>query len=100
MADRVAEQNEAGGASVLLPARPGARSRKGLLRTFLGWPRLWAERDRQPRELALMSAHDFGDIAVPPSLLRDEARRWPWQRPSAQWAELRTPLGGGPAAQP
>jgi uncharacterized protein YjiS (DUF1127 family) len=60
----------------------------------------WRERDRQRRELSQMAAHDFGDIAVPPSLLREEVRRWPWQRPVAQWEELRTPRRSGPAAQP
>lgn len=47
--------------------------------------RLWAERNRDRRELAAMSSRDFGDLAVPESLVRDEVRRWPWQKPSAGW---------------
>jgi uncharacterized protein YjiS (DUF1127 family) len=62
-------------------------------RVFRGW----RERERQRRELAQMSALDFGDITVPPCLQRDEVRRWPWQRPSAQWEELRSPPRSGPA---
>lgn len=39
----------------------------------------WRERERHRRELARMSVRDFGDIAVPPSLIREEQARWPWQ---------------------
>jgi uncharacterized protein YjiS (DUF1127 family) len=32
----------------------------------------WREREGHRRELAKMSIRDFGDIAVPPSLIREE----------------------------
>jgi len=34
----------------------------------------WRERERHRRELTTMSVHDFGDIAVPPGLIREEQR--------------------------
>jgi uncharacterized protein YjiS (DUF1127 family) len=52
---------------------------------ILGCLRRWRERDRQRRELSLLNARDFADLAVPPSLVADELRRWPWQGPSPQW---------------
>ena len=39
----------------------------------------WRERERHRRELTTMSVRDFGDIAVPPGLIREEQARWPWQ---------------------
>jgi len=39
----------------------------------------WRERERLRRELAGMCSRDFGDLAVPPGLIADEKRRWPWQ---------------------
>lgn len=32
-----------------------------------------------------MSARDFRDLKVPPGLVAEELRRWPWQGPSPQW---------------
>ena len=34
----------------------------------------WRERERHRRELTTMSVRDFGDIAVPPGLIREEQR--------------------------
>jgi uncharacterized protein YjiS (DUF1127 family) len=48
----------------------------------------WRKRERHRRELATMAARDFGDIAVPPSLIREEQARWPWQAMSPGWAAL------------
>ena len=48
----------------------------------------WWERERQRRELSMMRARDFGDLAVPPSLVIEELRRWPWQKPNSQWGEV------------
>jgi uncharacterized protein YjiS (DUF1127 family) len=48
----------------------------------------WRERERHRRELATMSAIDFGDIPVPPGLIREEQGRWPWQPMSRGWAAL------------
>ena len=49
----------------------------------------WREHERHRRELALMSVRDFGDIAVPPGLIREEEARWPWQAMNQGWAALR-----------
>jgi hypothetical protein len=46
------------------------------------------EPERQRRELSMMRARDFGDLAVPPSLVTEELRRWPWQKPNSQWGEV------------
>jgi uncharacterized protein YjiS (DUF1127 family) len=54
----------------------------------VGLLRDWRKQQRLRRELSLMSPRDFGDLAVPPSLVRDELRRWPWQRQSVEWGEL------------
>jgi hypothetical protein len=32
-----------------------------------------------------MSARDFHNLKVPPGLVADELRRWPWQELSRQW---------------
>jgi uncharacterized protein YjiS (DUF1127 family) len=48
----------------------------------------WRDRERQRRELATISARDFGDIAVPPGLIREEQARWPWQPMNPGWAAL------------
>jgi uncharacterized protein YjiS (DUF1127 family) len=55
------------------------------------WRDLWGERIRLRRDLAMMSARDFGDLAIPPGLLRDELRRWPWQACSPEWRETAVP---------
>lgn len=49
---------------------------------FTGLIRIWREREQLRRELASMSQRDFGDLAVPAGAVRDEARRWPWQKVS------------------
>ena len=71
---------------------PSASRRKRLkkslfggLTTMLG---AWWRRERERRELAAMNPRDFGDLTVPPSLVSDELRRWPWQRPSPQWGQI------------
>jgi uncharacterized protein YjiS (DUF1127 family) len=63
--------------------------RAGLPGSFGAILRRWIERNRERAELAAMSARDFGDLAVPDSLIRSEVRRWPWQEPSPQWRALR-----------
>jgi uncharacterized protein YjiS (DUF1127 family) len=40
--------------------------------SFLRLLATWRERERHRRELSRMSVRDFGDIAVPPSLIREE----------------------------
>lgn len=51
----------------------------------------WWEREQLRRELSAMSPRDFGDVAVPPGAIKDEVRRWPWQkiRLGAAWRENR-----------
>jgi uncharacterized protein YjiS (DUF1127 family) len=53
------------------------------------WVEVWRERARYRWELSQMSARDFGDLPVPSSLMREEVRRWPWQKPSSQWRAVR-----------
>ena len=50
--------------------------------------RTWWKRELQRRELSLLSPRDFGDLAVPRSLISEEIRRWPWQKPSQQWSQV------------
>jgi hypothetical protein len=61
------------------------RSLGNWISAALGLLRAWWERVGFRRELSLMSARDFGDRKVPPSLVADELRRWPWKEPSPQW---------------
>jgi uncharacterized protein YjiS (DUF1127 family) len=74
------------------PAGPGAaRARSRLAEIWTAFIRLlcqWRKRQKLRRELSLMSPRDFGDLAVPPSLVRDELRRWPWQDQSREWGQL------------
>ena len=35
-----------------------------------------------------MRSGDFGDLTVPPGLIEDEKRRWPWQDLSAAWGTV------------
>jgi uncharacterized protein YjiS (DUF1127 family) len=82
---------------------PAAAEPRGQARTprplaaMAGALRRWREHARLRRELSQMSARDFGDLAVPPSLLADERRRGPWQRPSPQWRTVAERSGGGTA---
>jgi hypothetical protein len=48
----------------------------------------WWRRELQRRELSMLLPRDFGDLAVPQSLVSEEIRRWPWQRPSQQWRQI------------
>jgi uncharacterized protein YjiS (DUF1127 family) len=50
--------------------------------------RTWWRRELQRRELSMLSPRDFGDLAVPQSLVSEEIRRWPWQKPSQQWSQV------------
>jgi uncharacterized protein YjiS (DUF1127 family) len=50
----------------------------------------WREQERERRELATMASRDFGDLAIPPGLIREELRRWPWQARSQGWNALAT----------
>jgi hypothetical protein len=38
------------------------------------------ERERQRRELSAMRRSDFGDLPLSMGVVRDEVRRWPWQK--------------------
>ncbi|HXO01628.1 MAG TPA: hypothetical protein VN900_06190 [Stellaceae bacterium] len=66
------------------------RPNKGQLARLVGMLRAWRRRERERRELAAMGRRDFGDLTVPPSLVADEVRRWPWQKPSLQWGQIET----------
>jgi uncharacterized protein YjiS (DUF1127 family) len=50
--------------------------------------RTWQGRELQRRELSVLSSRDFGDLAVPQSLINEEIRRWPWQKWSQQWSQV------------
>jgi uncharacterized protein YjiS (DUF1127 family) len=50
--------------------------------------RMWWRRELQRRELSMLSPRDFGDLAVPQSLVTEEIRRWPWQQSSQQWGQV------------
>jgi uncharacterized protein YjiS (DUF1127 family) len=50
--------------------------------------RQWRQRSRERRELSQLTPRDFGDLALPPSLLANELGRWPWQRWNAQWGAV------------
>ena len=52
-----------------------------------GWLRTTWQRERERRELAAMRSRDFGDLAVPPGLIIEELRRWPWQKSSPLWGQ-------------
>ena len=69
------------------PARPLDRAMRWVSVIYRVLHRWW-ERERQRRELSMMRARDFGDLAVPPSLVVEELRRWPWQKPNSQWGEV------------
>jgi len=36
-----------------------------------------------------MSPGDFGDLQIPPGMIFEECRRWPWQNVSPQWRTIR-----------
>jgi uncharacterized protein YjiS (DUF1127 family) len=65
-----------------------ARLRRGLFDTVLNQLARWRERERMRGELARMRARDFGDLAVSPALIKDEAQRWPWQDCSPEWSTV------------
>ena len=48
----------------------------------------WWRRELQRRELSILSPRDFGDLAVPQSLVTEEIRQWPWQKSSQQWGQV------------
>jgi uncharacterized protein YjiS (DUF1127 family) len=50
--------------------------------------RRWWSRELQRRELSMLSPRDFGDLAVPQSLVKEEVIRWPWQPWSKQWSQV------------
>ena len=60
----------------------------GVWTAFVRLLRTWRERQRERRELSLMLPRDFGDLPVPPGLIADEIRRWPWQKASQEWSEV------------
>ena len=51
----------------------------------------WRERERDRRELAMMSHRDFGDLVVPPGLVREETRQWPWRGWNQGWDAIAVP---------
>ena len=55
--------------------------------------RTWQRRELQRRELSVLSSRDFGDLAVPQSLINEEIRRWPWQKWSQQWSQVTNKRG-------
>jgi uncharacterized protein YjiS (DUF1127 family) len=55
--------------------------------------RTWRRRELQRRELSRLSSRDFGDLAVPQSLINEEIRRWPWQKWSQQWSQVTNKRG-------
>jgi uncharacterized protein YjiS (DUF1127 family) len=55
--------------------------------------RTWRRRELQRRELSVLSSRDFGDLAVPQSLINEEIRRWPWQKWSQQWSQVTNERG-------
>jgi uncharacterized protein YjiS (DUF1127 family) len=55
--------------------------------------RTWRRRELQRRELSVLSSRDFGDLAVPQSLINEEIRRWPWQKWSQQWSQVTNKRG-------
>jgi len=78
---------------------PGVRYRAYLI-SFVDWLRATWQRERGRCELAAMRNRDFGDLAIPPSLVIDELRRWPWQKSSPLWGQvLRGRCGEGPEFQ-
>ena len=60
----------------------------------------WRARARQRWELSQMSARDFADLGVPPSLAAQEARRWPWRGWDSQWREIEKARGGAAQTDP
>jgi uncharacterized protein YjiS (DUF1127 family) len=55
--------------------------------------RTWRRRELQRRELSRLSSRDFGDLAVPQSLINEEIRRWPWRKWSQQWSQVTNKRG-------
>ena len=55
--------------------------------------RTWRRRELQRRELSRLSSRDFGDLAVPRSLINEEIRRWPWRKWSQQWSHVTNKRG-------
>ena len=55
--------------------------------------RTWKRRELQRRELSVLSSRDFGDLAVPQSLISEEIRCWPWQKWSHQWSQVTNKRG-------
>jgi len=77
------------------------RGSGGPLAAILGALRAWRQRVCDRQALAAMGIRDLGDLAVPPSLIRDELRRRWWQQASPQWGEVRATAGTqGPRSYP
>jgi holin-like protein len=58
------------------------------VRDVVRWLRVWSERERQRRDLSMLSQRDFADLGVPRMLAVEEVRKWPWQQWHPQWQEL------------
>jgi uncharacterized protein YjiS (DUF1127 family) len=87
----LSHQGSALAAAAPWPAAAAAPARARTLPLFaaiLDTLRQWRERSRERRELSQLTARDFGDLAVPPSLLANETGRWPWQKPSLGWGAV------------
>ena len=52
--------------------------------------RVWRERAKERRELAMLSDREIADFRVPKLLAAEEARRWPWEEWDPQWREIET----------
>lgn len=70
-----------------LSARTAGRG-LGLIGKARGVRKIWRERMRQRRALAMLSAHDLADLGIPLGLAAYEVGRWPWQPISADWRAL------------
>jgi uncharacterized protein YjiS (DUF1127 family) len=77
------------GSDTLASTQPVATLRRMVARAMTLF-RCWREREQMRREVASMSGRDFGDLPVPPGLIADECRRWPWRRSISQWGEIRS----------
>lgn len=53
--------------------------RSGIYIAIVQMLRLWQDRHRRRRELAMISDGDLRDTGVPRDLVAHEARKWPWQ---------------------
>ena len=65
-----------------------SKTRRGFWTAIRLCLRDWRERERQRRELSMLSDRDFAGLRVPRMLVAQEVRKWPWQKWHPQWEEL------------